>query len=382
MIPARFLLRSLSLRHTSFLLALLAVTVAATLAAALLGIRTDLRVQMSGELKRFGPNLLLTVGAQARGDDRAATSITRLAEALEQAGFPAQPGVTGILLASGRLRPADREAAWEEVTLLGAEFASLRKLNPSWRLDGSWPAGNDGECVLGAEVAGRLGLHPGDGVEFALPSSARRCRVTGLLSTGESEDEEMLLPLGVLQEAAGDPGRLSLIALSVEGGVSQAERAGRIAARTLPGFRPRIVRQVAEAQGALLRKLDRLMLSLSVTVFVLCGLCVMTTLLSIVLEREEEIGLMRSLGAGDGEILVMFLGEVTLLAVLGTAFGILLGGGAGHFIGKHLFGAPAAPHLATVPVVLALSLLICWVSVLLPLRRALTIQPADALRGN
>ena len=50
MISARFLLRSLSLRHASFFLALLAVTVAATLAATLLGIRADMRVKMSGEV--------------------------------------------------------------------------------------------------------------------------------------------------------------------------------------------------------------------------------------------------------------------------------------------------------------------------------------------
>ena len=382
MTSARFLLRSLSLRHTSFLLALLAVTVAATLAAALLGIRADLRVKMSGELQRFGPNLLLTAGAAAKGDESALSPTARLAEALARAGFPADTGMAAVLMASGRLRPAAREAAWEEATFLGAELAALRRINPSWRIEGSWPAENAGECVLGSDLAARHELHAGDRVELALSSSVRRCRIAGLLSTGESEDEEMLLPLAMLQEWVGAPGRLSLIAVSVEGGVTQAQRAARIAARTLPAFRPRIIRQVAEAQGALLKKLDRLALSISITVFVLCGLCVMTTLLSIVMEREAEIGLMRSLGAGDGEILVMFLGEVTLLGTLGAAFGILLGSGAGRLIGKRLFGAPAAPHLATMPVVLALSLLICWISVLLPLRRALTIQPADALRGN
>jgi len=376
---ARFLLRSLSLRHTSFLLALLAVTVAATLAAALLGIRADLQAKMSGELKGFGPNVLLMARAGARPSG--ASPVSELNEALHRAGFPDDTGIAGLLLVSGRLR-AEGEDDGEESTFLGADFAALQRINPSWQLAGAWPSGDAAGCVIGAELAARHELRLGDSVELALLSAVRRCRISGLLTTGESEDEELLLPLAQLQEAVGDPGRLSLIALSVGGGAAEATRAARVAARALPQFRAKVVRQVAEAQGALLKKLDRLAVSMSVTVFVLCGLCVMTTLLSIVLERENEIGLMRSLGAGDGEIFVMFLGEVTLLAALGAALGVLLGSGAGRLIGRHLFGGPSALHLATAPAVFGLALLICWISVLLPLRRALTIQPADALRGN
>jgi len=178
------------------------------------------------------------------------------------------------------------------------------------------------------------------------------------------------------------PGRLSLAALSVGGGASDAVRAAGVAQRFVHGSSSRVLWQVASAQGALLGKLDRLAVSLSVAVFLLCGLCVMTTLLFIVLEREPEIGLMRSLGAGDGEILVMFLGEVTLLACLGAAAGILLGMATARLVGQQLFDTPISPRLEIVPAVLALSLGICWISVLIPLRRALTIQPADALRGN
>jgi putative ABC transport system permease protein len=237
-------------------------------------------------------------------------------------------------------------------------------------------------CVVGVSLAGRLGLKPRAIAEFPAGPTTRRCVVSGLLSTGESEDEELFLPLGVLQEALGMTGRVSLAALSVGGGASEAVRAARVVEKAWPGSTTRVLWQVASAQGALLGKLDRLAVSLSVTVFLLCGLCVMTTLLFIVMEREPEIGLMRSLGAGDGEILIMFLGEVTLLAFLGATAGILMGMATARLVGQQLFGTPITPRLEVVPWVLALSLAICWVSVLIPLRRALTVQPADALRGN
>jgi len=125
-----------------------------------------------------------------------------------------------------------------------------------------------------------------------------------------------------------------------------------------------------------------MMLFLTLLVLVLCGLCVMTTLLSIVLEREREIGLMRSIGAGDGAILKMFLGEVSLLGLLGGAFGLVLGAAAARFTGNRLFDAAIAPRAGVVPLVLAVSLALCWLAVLLPLRRALAIEPAAALRGD
>ena len=48
----RFLLRSLTLRGTSFLLALLAVTTAATVTATMLNLKADLGAKMSTELRR------------------------------------------------------------------------------------------------------------------------------------------------------------------------------------------------------------------------------------------------------------------------------------------------------------------------------------------
>ncbi|MCI0567157.1 MAG: ABC transporter permease [Acidobacteria bacterium] len=379
---ARFLLRSLSLRHTSFLLALLAVTVAATLTAALLGMRTDLRLKMSRELKGFGPNVLIS---PAEGTTPATLELSRLValrEALRREGFPPETEVSGMLLAAGRLRMADGGGGWELATLVGADFSTLPRLNPSWKLDGAWPGEMGDGCVVGVSLASRLGLTPGASAEFFTNSLIRPCEVSGLLATGESEDEELFLPLGTMQEMLGMTGRISLAALSVGGGASEAVRAARAVERAVPDSTARVLWQVASAQGALLGKLDRLAVSLSVTVFLLCGLCVMTTLLFTVLEREPEIGLMRSLGAGDGEILVMFLGEVTLLALLGATAGILLGMATARLVGEQLFGTPITPRLEVIPPVLALSFAICWISVLIPLRRALTIQPADALRGN
>ena len=78
----------------------------------------------------------------------------------------------------------------------------------------------------------------------------------------------------------------------------------------------------------------------------------------------------------------MFLGEVGLLGLIGALAGAALGAILVRVIGSGLFGAAIEPRLSVVPVVLLASLLICFAAVLLPLRRALSIQPAAALRGD
>src|SRR5947208_3016503 len=87
---ARFLLRSLSMRGSSYLLALLAITVGATVTATMLNIRADLGAKMSRELRRFGPNLLVTPapapGSSAGGtiDQARALGLPALLEARER----------------------------------------------------------------------------------------------------------------------------------------------------------------------------------------------------------------------------------------------------------------------------------------------------------
>src|SRR5262249_27259826 len=132
--------------------------------------------------------------------------------------------------------------------------------------------------------------------------AARVLTVAGIVSTGESEDDAVIVPLSLLQEDTALAGRVSLVALSVDGGAAAVSKAAWAVTAALPGATARPLRQVAASQGAVLDKLGRMMLLLTLVVMALSGLCLVTTLMTSVVERESEIGLMRSIGAGDFEI--------------------------------------------------------------------------------
>jgi putative ABC transport system permease protein len=376
---ARLFGRSLGRRGATFVIALVAIAGGSAVAATMLTLKVDLRSKMTREIRRYGENLAL-----APGDDRAGATLDEAAvrRAIGSAGAP-------VLLASGEIARGEDGAVGAAV--VGIDFAAHRRLHPSWRLDGDWPlppAADPGaapvNALVGAALAQRLGIAPGDEASLRLESGggAIRLRVAGLVRTGEAEEDQVFVPLPLLQERTGSAGRISLAALFVPGGPGEIEAAAARLERDVPGSRATILRPIAAAQGAILDRLDRMTFLMSLIILALAGLCLGTTLFTLVVEREAEIGLMRSLGAGDGDVARIVLGEVTLLGLAGGTIGLLLGALAARLVGHRLFGAPIDPRLSVVPLVLGIALVVSWIAVLVPLRRALLIRPAAALRAE
>jgi putative ABC transport system permease protein len=390
---ARFLLRSLSLRGPSFLLALLAVSVGTTVIATMLNLEAGLSAKMSRELRRYGPNLLVTPAADLGPGAAPPTLDEGSVRALASRPGGADTLVAPLLIAAGTVAAPDAEGrggarragAATTAAIVGADFEALRRLYPSWRVDGAWPesgAAGAPQCLVGAALAARARIRSDRSVSVRLGPREGILAVTGLVSTGEAEDEQVLVPLSFLQEMTGLRGRISLAAVSIAGGMEAVARAGRDAESAIAGAIARPLPQIASSQGAILGKLRRLMVLLTLVILALSGICLVTTLMSMVIEREGEIGLIRSLGGGDGEILRMFVGETVILAVLGALAGVGLGAAGAGFIGARLFGAAIGVRAGVAPTVLAVSVALCLVALLVPLRHALSVQPAAALRGE
>ena len=112
----------------------------------------------------------------------------------------------------------------------------------------------------------------------------------------------------------------------------------------------------------------------------LVGAIGIVTIMTIAVnERTNEIGLLRALGARQGQVLSLFLGEAIVLAALGGMSGLALGIGLAHFL--H-FAFPALPvHTPWVFVVLAeaIAVVIGLAAGVLPAQRAAHLDPIEAL---
>jgi putative ABC transport system permease protein len=112
------------------------------------------------------------------------------------------------------------------------------------------------------------------------------------------------------------------------------------------------------------------------------GVGILTIMTMAVTERTAEIGLLRALGAREGQVLILFLGEAILLSALGGAAGLALGVGvaqAFHWL------IPSLPvHTPWIFVLFAeLSAIgIGLIAGVTPARRAARLDPVEALHAE
>ncbi|MEG0615531.1 MAG: ABC transporter permease [Oscillospiraceae bacterium] len=114
---------------------------------------------------------------------------------------------------------------------------------------------------------------------------------------------------------------------------------------------------------------------------VVSGLSIMTVMLVSVNERTREIGIKKSIGATNGDILKEFLIEAMLITFLGGAVGCL--GGVGiSALGCLIFSMPMVNNFSMIIGILAFSVFIGLIFGAYPAISAAKLKPVDALRAE
>jgi putative ABC transport system permease protein len=117
---------------------------------------------------------------------------------------------------------------------------------------------------------------------------------------------------------------------------------------------------------------------------------IVNTLVMAVLERRREIGIMKAIGASDGDIRKLFFAEAGAMGLLGGIVGVALGWAIGQVInvGTNIYlksQSFPAEHFWSVPwwlvaFALAFSFFVSLAAGLYPARRAARLDPVQALR--
>src|SRR5262249_61987355 len=88
----------------------------------------------------------------------------------------------------------------------------------------------------------------------------------------------------------------------------------------LPNARVEQIRQVEQNQGKVLSRVSGLMLLLTLASLLAAALAVSAAMAATILERRQEVGLMKSLGASNAGVAALFLTEASFLAIAGGLF--------------------------------------------------------------
>jgi len=190
------------------------------------------------------------------------------------------------------------------------------------------------------------------------------------------------MSLSDMAAITGESGRLDVVELSVS--ATSEELDGYVAEVTAnnPGVAARLVKRVTKSETSVLSKLQALVFLVTLVVLVLTMISVSTTMMAVVTERRKEIGLRKALGASDGSIRVEFLGEGMFLGLLGGILGALLGFVFAQVVSVNVFGSDIRFNLWLLPITVIVSMAVAALSCLMPVKRAVAIDPALVLKGE
>jgi putative ABC transport system permease protein len=288
-----------------------------------------------------------------------------------------------VFLRSGRVmldpaRPAvsliAREDAGSHFPLIGKAYA---------RKEGDPPA-----AWISEAVSDIYGFHPGSEIQIPIAGKQFSFVVAGVWRDYARQHGAIVIGRDVYMALSGDR-RANDAGLWLKAGAS-AEAATQ-ALRALPGGAQLEISGPGEIRRASLAIFDR---SFAVTyaleaVAVLVGLFGLSSSVgAIVLARRREFGMLRHLGMTRGQIGAMLAAEGGLLAVLGVAVGLALGGAISliliHVVNRQSFNWSMDVHLP-VGLLMGLSLLLILLSSLtafLSGREATGIGPVRAVKED
>jgi len=373
----RILLKSFRGRDSRLLVAFFSVVIATSVAATLLTIRADTGAKISVELRAYGANLVL---APAAAGEQKKISLAGIWQYPWPASRDTIRGLAPVLYGVVQLV----ENSNTPVVALGADLAEMQKVNSFWEIIPPPTELHDDEMLVGQAAARKFNLPPGRNVSLRAVATGDTAsfRVVGIVTTGENEDDQIILSLKKLQQLVRAPNQATLILLSVQGGPAVVEKLVADLNTKLPQIQAKPLRKIAESETHVLKILTLLMSVVTAFTVIVATLCLGATMTALIVERQQEVGIMKAIGAENRHVARLIAAELALLGLGGGLVGYWVGFLFAGVISKNVFNTYASLRLEILPLVLMLALGISLVAAIFPLRRALQVEPTVALRGE
>lgn len=443
---ARMLFQSWRFGIKRKLLAIITIFLAAGLVSALLAVSIDIGDKMAKELKSYGANILVEPASNAALPDELSHSASLSSQDfLDEKELPNIKdifwrnnivGFAPLLSANVQVTKSSQNStalsAPKTINVLGTFFdhniavpdeedyhTGQRIISPYWKVEGEWVDdlnNNFGEIVpalVGEQLAKSNDWKIGDKLSLNYTNDngenqQSAVEIKGILSTGGTEDNQLVMPLSAVQNLLGLEGKVQSVRVSAltvpENDLSRKARANTDTLdaeaydrwyctayvssishqleEAISGAMVRPIWQVAASEGVVIGKIQLLLAVVTFAALIAAAMGIASLMSAGIIERSKEIGLMKALGAYQWQITLLFYCEAVLSALVGGIFGCLAGWGLAKFIGAALFGTPLDFAWIVVPCVLVLSILIAVIGTWFPAHKIAKLYPVEVLYGR
>ena len=370
----RLIFRALRLRLQRVFIIFTALTVGASIVTAMAAVYFDINTKMSQELRTFGANFY--IGSADGG-------------MMNQAELNAilQKSPDGFITAASPYLYGVARSDLEKIVLMGVNFDAMRILAPYWQITGSAINVNfdDRNAMIGKTLAERLHVKVGDSLQLSKNAVEKHSfNIKGIVEAGDATDNMLIVNVEFAQNWLDKEGVVNNALLNVqnEQGTNTVDQFAEKIMQQYPDLTARPIRKVSASEGQILEKIKGLMGLISLVILVLATLCVNTTLIAIVGERAKEFALQKSLGAKKFDIIRQISTEILIIAFCAIIIGLGLGYLLAQVLGITVFKSYIDMRLPVLPITVVLSLLVAFVAVIIPTRRALSINVANVLKGE
>lgn len=292
--------------------------------------------------------------------------------------------------------------------------AGIHSLRSWWDIkNGQWldeqKDGTANGAMVGAVLADRLGVSAGDNIRVKNADGEKTLSVVGVYDSGGDEDEQIFTALPIAQELGHSRKKIDSIEVSALT-TPDNELAKKAATKgpsslspadyetwyctayvssicyqiqeAIPDSVASPVRQVAESEGNILDKTQLLMILITILSLFGSALGISNLVTASVMERSNEIGLLKAIGARDYRISGIVLTEIIITAIVGGVAGYFMGYGFAQIIGQTVFNASIEMKPMVIPIVAVLIVIVTLAGSIPAIRMLLRLRPAEVLHGR
>lgn len=417
------------------ILAVMAVSIGISVAAAMLNIWLDIGDKMGREMKSYGSNILVKPKAQALPFDIGNTEydplkgrvfinesdLPKIKTVFWQnniIGFAPKLDVKAKLIYDGK--NIDNEinvtGTWfnKKLPIPTGEtiYTGIKHIKSWWDIEGKWVDESKdatGQAIIGKKLSKEFGIKTGDNIKLMFPSGRSAFfRIKGITKTDSEDDNKLFAPLDDVQKMVNLENKVGWVEVSALTtpdnelakryernpdllSSSELEKwyctayVGAISYQieeAIPGVESKPIRQIAQSESAVIGKVQLLAFFLTALALVSSCLGILSLMGANILERRQEIGLAKAIGANNSSLIRFFISETALIGIIGGIIGYLISLLLAQMIGIKVFNRPVEIKSFVAPISISMAVIIVIIGNLSALQSLIKLKPKDVLHGG